>query len=359
MNKKIIFAAGGTGGHILPAISLMKYLSDKKYNVLLITDERGKKYINKENKFEFNIIRAETYTNKNFFKKISALLRVFISILKSIFLIKKEKLDLVIGFGGYVSFPTMLASKLLMIPLVIYENNVILGRANKFLSYFSSQIFTAKDISKNLPKKIINKAHKVGSIINMGTVDQQTIKKNNDFFSILVLGGSQGAEVFGNIIPQVIKKLEQNGYKIKIIQQCISSQLEIIKNFYKKNNIENYIFVFDKNISNLIYSSDVAITRCGASATAELVYALKPFIAVPLPGSLDNHQFLNAKYYENKGYCWLLEQDKFNFENLFNLIVETINNKNKLEDIKKNMKKEHKNNACEEVEKKIRELLEK
>ena len=76
MNKKIIFAAGGTGGHILPAISLMKYLSDKKYNVLLITDERGKKYINKENKFEFNIIRAETYTNKNFFKKISALLRV-------------------------------------------------------------------------------------------------------------------------------------------------------------------------------------------------------------------------------------------------------------------------------------------
>ena len=155
----------------------------------------------------------------------------------------------------------------------------------------------------------------------------------------------------------VVKKIKDAGHEIEISQQCIIDQKNSIINFYEKNNIKNYVFEFDKNILKLFLSSNLAITRCGASTTAELAYTLTPFIAVPLPNSIDNHQYLNAKYYQNKGCCWLLEQGNFNTENLFNLIMETIKNKNKLENIRENMKKDHDKNVYNNIENETREFI--
>ena len=151
--------------------------------------------------------------------------------------------------------------------------------------------------------------------------------------------------------------IKDNGCKIEIIQQCIASQKNLIKDFYEVNNIKNYIFEFDKDISKLILSSDLAITRCGASSTAELVQLLTPFIAVPIPNSIDNHQYLNAKYYENKGCCWILEQKNFDNENLFNLIMENIKNKNKLEKVRENMKKNNKKDVYFKIEDEVKNLF--
>ena len=104
-------------------------------------------------------------------------------------------------------------------------------------------------------------------------------------------------------------------------------------------------------------SSNIAITRSGATTTAELVYTFTPFIAVPLPNSIDNHQYLNAKYYENKGCCWLLEQNNFNTKNLFDLIMKAIRNKNQLENIRKNMKKNYSKNVYSNIENEIKEFI--
>ena len=122
-----------------------------------------------------------------------------------------------------------------------------------------------------------------------------------------------------------------------------------------KTKIENFSPFLP--ILKLISSSNLAITRSGASTTAELAQTLTPFIAVPLPNSIDNHQYLNAKYYENKGCCWILEQDVFNIQNLFNLIEEIIKNKKKLENIRENMKKNGSKNVYEKVEKAIKEFI--
>ena len=125
------------------------------------------------------------------------------------------------------------------------------------------------------------------------------------------MGGSQGAEIFGKIIPSTIKMLNDKGHTIEIKQQCIKQQKNSLIEFYKINNIKSNIFDFTNNILDLIKSSDLAISRCGASTTAELVNTLTPFIAVPLPYSMDNHQHLNAQHYERKGCCWMLEQNNF------------------------------------------------
>ena len=153
--------------------------------------------------------------------------------------------------------------------------------------------------------------------------------------------------------------VKNEGYNIEVIQQCIQSQKDSVIDYYKKNNIKNYVFEFDVNVLKLILSSDLAITRCGASTTAELSHTITPFIAVPLPNSIDNHQYLNAKFYEDRGCCWILEQHNFNSKNLFNLIMELVKNKNKLKILHENMKKISQNNVYSDIENQIKEIIQK
>ena len=359
MNKKIIFSAGGTGGHIFPAINLMKHFFEKGYNVVLVTDKRGNNFLNKDLRFKSHELKTGTPTSKNLLNKILSLIVIFFSILKSIIILKKERPDLVIGFGGYVSFPASFASKFFNIPLVIYEPNIVLGRANKYLLSITKKIFLGKEIKEKIPERYKNKVDIVGPIISKNIINYLNSEKKirKEIFSILVLGGSQGAEIFGKIIPPVINMIKDKSHTVQIKQQCIRNQKNLIINYYNKKNIINYVFEFEKNILDLILSSDLVITRSGASATAELVHTATPFIAVPIPSSIDNHQYLNAKYYKDKGYCWMLDQDNFNEKNLFNLVIEIINDKKKLENKRENMKKDYTNNVYNVIETKIKEII--
>ena len=359
MKKKIIFSTGGTGGHIFPALNLMKHFFEKDYEVLFVTDGRGNKFLKNFSEFKSYTLNTGTPTNKNFFFKFLSYFLIFFSIIKSIIIIKKEKPTLIFGFGGYVSFPISFASKFFNLPLAIYENNLVIGRANKYLLPQSKKIFISKITKDKFPEKYRNKIFEAGPILSKKIINFPALKKKNNKknFSILVLGGSQGAEIFGKIIPLVVKKLRDEGYEIEINHQCISEQKNEITNYYNKNNIKNYVFEFNKDILDLILSSDLAISRCGASTTAELVHTLTPFIGIPLPHSVDNHQYLNGKYYENKGCCWLIDQSDFNTENLFNLIIEIIKNKNKLEHMRENMKKNHSRNVYNNIENEINKII--
>ena len=358
MSRKIIFSTGGTGGHIFPAVNLMEHFFEKGYEVVLVTDDRGKNFIKENTKFTIYTLKTSTLTNKNIFNKIFSLFIIFYSILKAFVILKKEKPDLIFGFGGYVSFPISFTSKFFNLPLIIYENNLIIGRANKYLLPFVKKILIAQKITQNLPKKYIHKFIEVGSILSKKITNYDfQIKKNNENFSVLILGGSQGAEIFGKIIPRVIKMIKDKGYSIEIYQQCIRQQKDFLSSYYTENEIKNYIFEFDEDILKLTSRSNLAITRCGASTTAELVNTLTPFIAVPLPHSIDNHQYLNAKYYEDRGCCWLLEQHNFTTKNLFDLIIQTITDKKKLEKICENMKKNLSNNVYSNIDREIKEFI--
>jgi len=359
MNKKIIFSAGGTGGHIFPAINLMKHFFKKGYDVILVTDKRGQHFAKNNLKFKTYIIEAGTPTNKNIFKKFLSIFIVFYSLVKSIIILKKEKPNLALGFGGYVSFPISFISFFFKIPLFIYENNLTIGRANKYLLPFAKKIFVAKKIVKNFPNKYKTKYCEVGEILNKDIINYFNFKKDNkkEKLSILVLGGSQGAKIFGKIVPPAIRELKKKGYTLEVNQQCTKDQKNSISQYYEENSITNNIFEFDSNILKLLLSTDLAITRCGASTTAELAYTRTPFIAVPLPYSIDNHQHLNAQYYNDNGFCWLLEENNFNTNNLSNLIIKIFKKKNKLEDITTNMKPAENNNSYKNIENTIRDFI--
>jgi UDP-N-acetylglucosamine--N-acetylmuramyl-(pentapeptide) pyrophosphoryl-undecaprenol N-acetylglucosamine transferase len=357
-NKKIIFASGGTGGHIFPAISLLDYFKKKGYDTKIVTDLRGEKYLKSNPQINFFILNTETPFNKSFFKKNYSYIKIFISIIKSLFYLLKEKPNLVFGLGGYVSFPLCIAAKILNIPLIIYENNIILGKTNIFLLPFAKKVMLAMESVNNLPLKYRNKIYTVGHIIRDQILDYlKEEKKQNDFFTIVILGGSQGAQILGLFVPKVIKRLSKLGYKIKVHHQCVKQQKDSLENFYIHNKIENNVFNFSENIAEYMYKSDIAITRSGASSTAELIHIGTPFIAIPYPHATDNHQFLNAKHYVNKGYCWMLEQKDLSEENLYNLVLKIFKDKQRLLSIRNNMKKNININVNKNINNLIEEFL--
>ena len=235
MSKKIIFSGGGSGGHIFPAINLMKHFFEKKYDVLLVTDNRGNNFIKNNSPFKSYTLNTDTPTNKNLFKKIFSYVLIFFSIIRSIFIIKKEKPDLLFGLGGYVSFPIGLASRFFNIPLIIYENNMVFGRTNNYLSSFSKKILISTKVEKNFPRQYKNKTFEVGAILDKNIIKYSRSEEsiNKEEFTILVLGGSQGAEVFANIIPSAIKMIKELGYKVEVNQQCIKKQKESLMDVIK------------------------------------------------------------------------------------------------------------------------------
>ena len=146
-------------------------------------------------------------------------------------------------------------------------------------------------------------------------------------------------------------------YKIKIIQQTSLKNIDNLKNFYSKNNINNFIFNFEKNLINLINQSDLCITRGGASSLAEISAMNKPFIAIPLPSAKDNHQMENAKFYEKKECCWVLDQKTLEKKNFTNILSNILNDKSEYFHKKENLKRLNFQNSWNDVNQKLREII--
>lgn len=358
MKKKIFFASGGTGGHLFPAMSLLNFYKDLGYEVYLGTDNRGKKYFRDNNEINYYKIHIGFPPDKKIIKKVLFTLRIFFATIRSFFLIQSIKPNLIIGFGGYIAFPFCIVAKIFNISLIIYEPNLVLGKANRILLPFATKLLLASKHTQNIPKKHLNKIVEVGSLVRATFFnDKNSIKKTKDQFTLLVLGGSQGADIFTKIVPDLVKKVSISNLKIKIIQQCLKDQIEKLRSFYNAINVENYIFDFEYDIEKLILQSNLVITRCGASTTAELINFKKPFIGVPYPYAKDNHQYYNVKFYEDRGCCWLIEQKNFNVKNLFKLITDILTDKSKIGKVQDNMKKFHFDKTPEKIHLNIKNIF--
>ena len=217
------------------------------------------------------------------------------------------------------------------------------------------KIFTTSNNIINIPKKNLSKFIEVGPIIRNKIIKFSREKKtlNNDEKTIIILGGSQGARIFGEIIPAAISTLCKNNIKINVVQQVITNQIKKIENFYNEHNIQCKIFDFDSNIAELISKSDLAISRSGSSTLAELEFLQVPFIAIPYPFAMDNHQYENALYYKSKNTCWILEQKNFTSNNLSLLLLEIFNNNNDLKVKRKKMFYDRKTNTLDKIKKEI------
>ncbi len=351
MKKKVLISTGGSGGHVIPATILYDHLSETN-EVIISTDKRGFRFLESAN-YEIKIIDTPRLNNI-FFLPLNFIIILFL-IIESFFLLKKRKIDCLISTGGYMSLPLILASKFIGIKIFLLEPNLVLGRANKIFLNSCEKIFCYDDELKNFPNNLKHKIVKINPLIRKQFYKIKKNSNNNEGFRILIVGGSQGAEVFDYKLKDSIINLSKK-FTIKIIQQTNRKNISNLENLYSKNGIENIIFNYDNNFVNYISQSDICITRAGATTLAELSFLNVPFIAVPLPSSKDNHQFENANFYSKKRCCWIIEQNLFE-NNIEKILREIFQNKTDFLKKKENLNRLNYQNSWINVNQKILEII--
>ena len=337
--KTILIATGGTGGHVFPAYSLAKYFISNSFSIKIITDKRGYKFLKQYNELDLKIINSDTLFKKNPIKAIFSILKIFFAFTRSFIFLYKSKPTIVFGMGGYSCFPVCMAAKILKIPFIIYENNLFLGKTNKFLLPYANKIFVSYGELEGISNKYNLKKAEVGNILReeIFYFKKRSFDTKKDIIDILVLGGSQAARSFGEILPQIFKECIEKNIKIKVYQQCLPDQNDTIEKIYSSLNIEFKLFHFEHNLLKYFSKIDLAITRAGSSMMAELLNCNIPFICVPYPYSADNHQLKNAEYFKNKNYSFLVEEHEINSK-LFPLIKSIHKDKDLLNQMKNKQK---------------------
>ena len=303
MKKNFLISTGGSGGHVIPATILYEHLS-KNNNAIISTDKRGLKFLDKDI-YDFEIIDTPKLNNIFFFP-LNFFVIIYL-IFKSFFLLKNKKIDKIFSTGGYMSLPVIFAGRLLNLSIFLVEPNLVLGRSNKYFLNSCKKIFCYNKQIKNFPEKFQSKIVKIDPLVRENIYKLKDTKKGTDKFTILIVGGSQGAKVFDENLKDLIVKISKKN-DFRVIHQTSENNVSHLSNFYIKNNIDNKIFSFTNDFANLVKQADLCITRAGASTLAELSVLNIPFIAVPLPSSKDNHQFENANFYKENDCCWLIEQ---------------------------------------------------
>ena len=349
MVQRILISTGGSGGHVVPATILYEHLKDQ-FNVSMSTDYRGMKFLDK-NKYNLEIFNITPISKNIFLIPLQFFLIIYL-IIKSIFFLKKRKIDILISTGGYMSLPLCLASKILNIKIFLFEPNMVLGRSNKFFIKSCEKIFCYSSKIKNLPNKYISKISIIPALLRKKFYDIKKADGIGKKINLLIIGGSQGAKIFDTLIKSSMIELSKK-YSLKIYQQTNSVNFEVLKKFYKDKSIDCELFDFKEDISNLMSKSNICITRAGASTLAELVFLNLPCVAIPLPTSKDNHQFENAFFYNEIGCNWILNQNEINDEAVANKLFNIIDNKDEFLVKKINMKNFSCQNTWNNINQKI------
>ena len=352
MKRKILISTGGSGGHVIPAITMYDHLKEN-YDILISSDTRGLKYL--DDKF-YNTLVIDTPKLNNFILLPLSILKVFFLTFRSFILLKKEEIQILISTGGYMSLPLCIAARILNIKIYLLEPNMVIGRANKFFLTFCKKIICYAENIIGFPKEYKNKLKIINPLIRKKYYNKKLKENNNEKFTLIIIGGSQGAQIFDKILHQSIIKVSKIK-SLKVIHQTNQKNTGVLKNLYLENNIDSSVFSFDQNLNLLIDQADLCITRAGASSLAELSLYNIPFIAIPLPTSKDNHQYENAKYYKDKDCCWIIDQNDFDKQKFEELLIKASSKKDEYLRKKNNLEKLNYQNTWKNVNQKLLEIF--
>ena len=310
-----VLAAGGTGGHMIPAHALAAELKARGHGVLLITDARGSKIPGLFEGVPVHILPAGRLA-KTPWGMLKALKSVMAGRREAKALYAKHRPDAVIGFGGYPAFPALLAASALKIPTVLHEQNAVLGRVNRLLAGDAAAIATAYEQVDRLKPAHQIKTSLVGnpvraSIVRLGELPFPAF---DDYapLKLLVTGGSQGATVLGDVVPAGLGELGDSlRHRLQVVQQCRPDDIERVRETYRKLGIPAELSTYLDAMDAKLGECHLMIGRAGASTIAELTAAGRPSILVPLPIATDDHQTANARELARAGGARMIPQPQF------------------------------------------------
>ena len=317
----VVLAAGGTGGHVFPAQALAAELVQRGYRLALITDRRGGAFGGSLSAVETYRIRAAGVAGK----RLAALLlsgpNLAVGTVQARRLLKRLKPAVVVGFGGYASVPTMLAATFGGLKTAIHEQNALLGRANRLLALKVDRVATSFLASAGLPAGAHVKVTHTGMPVRPAVAAMRTRAypglAGAGPIELLVLGGSQGAQVFSEVVPEAVGQLADGlRRRLRIAQQCRPEDLESARRRYRALGMEADLAAFFDDVPERLARAHLLITRSGASSVAEITAVGRPAILVPYPFAVDDHQTANAHAMDEVGAGWLMPHEAFTARSL-------------------------------------------
>lgn len=317
----IVLAAGGTGGHVFPAEALATELLGRGCRLALFTDRRGGEYGGKLGELETLRISAGGIAGKGPAAKVVSAAELIWGTWQAHGLLKRMKPKVVVGFGGYASVPTMMAAILAGIPSAVHEQNAVLGRANRLLASRVQRIAASFSETRLLPDGAGEKIVHTGMPVRAAVAAQRDVPypalEGDGPIRILVLGGSQGASILSEVVPEAMARLGDGlRQRVQVAQQCRPEDLERVRATYAANRIQADLGSFFDDVPARLASAHLLIARAGASTVAEATAVGRPAILVPYPHATDDHQTANAHAVDAVGAGWLIGQDSFTPEYL-------------------------------------------
>ena len=329
----VAITAGGTGGHIFPALTIAKNLQNEGFYILFYTDKKFFNYIKKDDLLlhggMMEIIQLKAKNAKRW-KQIIMIIQDFFACRK----IFTQKASICIGFGGLVSFAPMMFSILTLRKTIIHEQNAVIGLANKILLPFVNKCLLSFEKTKGIPEIFSKKCIFVGNPIrddikklvynyDNPSVNYRAFYKIDDVINLTITGGSQACDAFDILIPQAVSLLPASiTNKLHVNHQCRAVNIDMVENFYTEHNISHNVVSFFQNIGEVFRASHLVISRAGSTTIAEISALGAPSVLIPLPSSANDHQYANAKFLRDNNATILIEQQNLTKESLSQLLFD-------------------------------------
>ena len=315
VTRHFVLAAGGTGGHVIPAQALARELMARGHRVALITDERGANIPGMEPEMQVHVLPAGRLSGGPV-GWVRAALAIRRGRAMAVAMMRSFEPAAVVGFGGYPALPALLAARKLRVPQIIHEQNAVLGRVNRYLASGVDAVATAYPDVARMPAKAAGRVHLVGNPVRDAVralrAEPYPALDTDSIFRLLVTGGSQGATILADVVPEALSLMPPAfRERLQVTQQCRPEDIERVREEYRKFGIAADLATYIEDMPAKLGWAHLVISRAGASTIAELTCAGRPAIMVPLPSATDDHQTHNVREMVAVGGGRAIAQDRF------------------------------------------------
>ena len=318
-NRPIVLTAGGTGGHMFPAVALGGVLLERGHRVTFATDARGVDYVKRLDGAEAVIVPAASPSRGGLIGKATFGFTLARGAWAAARLLRRLGARGIVGFGGYASFPTCFMACRQGRPVVLHEQNAWLGLANRKLAAQVAAIATSFRNVRAIPAGV--RVEETGNPVRPAFIAlhprSYAAPAADGELRVLVLGGSQGARIFSDVIPEAVALLDDSDRRrLRLTQQCRPEDLDRVRARYGELGVDADLGDFFDDVPARVGGAHLMICRSGAGTVSEALVAGLPTVMVPYPFAADNHQFYNAEEVAEAGAGWLMAQDDFSADAL-------------------------------------------
>lgn len=333
--RTILVAAGGTGGHLFPAQALSEELIARGYRVELATDERGESFHENFPASAVHVLPSETLRSRAPMAMLNTFWTLARGFIKAFRLLGRVRPAVVVGFGGYPTLPPVMAARYRRVPILLHEQNAVMGRANRMLGRHARAIATSFPeialVDDELKGKLRYTGNPVRQRVMEAAEEPYDAPRPGGEARLLIFGGSQGARIFTDVVPGALARLSNElKSRFRIVQQARREDVKRLAEAYEKVGIQAEVAAFFDDLPQRIANAHLVIARSGASTVSEVALIGRPAILVPLPGSLDNDQLMNASAMAKRGAARLMSQSAFTPNKLADALARLLSNLDEL-----------------------------